>query len=357
MLDTAESPTRHSTPTLANFADRLLAVLLQVTPEAPGTDTAEFKTKIEQFRREVVTFSGRPELSRVIEACILTCQAYLKRSVDYHHDREAELTEMVTILRDAAKLMMGESSQYNAQILSSSQRFNNLAQLEDMRDLKRKLVAEVSTLKQTVEDKQRRETQAFTELSTRVETLQSRLTQVEEEASLDPLTRIANRGRFDRMLSRHMNLAKQNGTPLALAMIDVDDFKKVNDTHGHPIGDRVLLCTAQWLGKGLRQTDLVARYGGEEFAVLLPNATANQVEDRIKRLIAEIAGNSYEYELLGKKERVQFTVSCGLTEIMGNETEDDILKRADEALYEAKRKGKNRLVARKRSLLGNLLSR
>jgi len=139
-------------------------------------------------------------------------------------------------------------------------------------------------------------------------------------------------------------------------MIDVDDFKQINDTHGHPIGDRVLLCTAQWLTRGLRQTDFVARYGGEEFAVLLGAATVGQVEDRMREVVAGIAGSSYEYELLGKKERVRFTVSCGLTDLQDGDTEETLIRRADEALYDAKRKGKNRVTVKKRSALKSLLS-
>jgi diguanylate cyclase len=141
-----------------------------------------------------------------------------------------------------------------------------------------------------------------------------------------------------------------------MAMLDVDNFKVINDTHGHPIGDRVLLCTAQWLAKGLRQSDFVARYGGEEFAVLLGNATAGQVEERLRQVLADIAASSYEYELLGKKERVRFTLSCGLTDLLPTDTEEELIQRADEALYEAKRKGKNRVVSRKRSTLKSLLS-
>jgi diguanylate cyclase (GGDEF)-like protein len=90
--------------------------------------------------------------------------------------------------------------------------------------------------------------------------------------------------------------------------------------------------------------------------VLLANSTAGQVEDRLRQVLADIAASSYEYELMGKKERVRFTLSCGLTDLQPHEGEEEFIQRADEALYEAKRKGKNRVVARKRGTLKSLLS-
>lgn len=341
---------------LATFVDRLIGVLSLIPPDAESTDTDAFRQKLEEYRHAVLDPTRRMEVPRVTEACVLACQQYFKLSKKYHHDREEELKELISILRDAAKMSVGDSTEFNAQVLASSQRFGTMVELDDIRDLKRQLVAEVSTLRHNVEEKQKRDERAYLSLNSRVEALQSRLSEVEEEASTDPLTRIGNRGRFQRTLARMMDTAREQGSPLALAMLDVDNFKTINDTHGHPIGDRVLLCTAQWLSKGLRQTDFVARYGGEEFAVLLANATAGQVEERMKQVLADIAASSYEYELLGKKERVRFTLSCGLTDLLPNESDEEFIQRADDALYEAKRKGKNRVVCRKKSTLKSLLS-
>jgi diguanylate cyclase len=296
------------------------------------------------------------ELPRIIESCIVTCEAYFRSSASYHKAREKEFTEIISILREAASVAAGDSSEFHAQMVASSDRFTRLTQLDDVRELKHRLTAEVQVLRRTVDDKQQRDQRTYIQLNQRVESLQARLSEVEEEAALDPLTRVANRRGFQRALARMLSQAQSQKLPLSLAMLDVDNFKVINDTHGHPIGDRVLLCTAQWLTKGLRQTDFVARYGGEEFAVLLGAATATQVEDRMRDVVAGIASSSYEYELLGEKERVRFTVSCGLTDLQDGDTEETLLHRADEALYEAKRKGKNRVAVKKRSALKSLLS-
>jgi diguanylate cyclase len=338
------------------FVDRLIGVLSAVPPDAETRDTDIFLKRLEEYRQAVLDPARHMEVPRVTEACVQACQQYFKLSRKYHHDREGELKELISILRDAAQMSVGDSTEFNAQVLASSHRFSKLEEHDDIRELKRHLVAEVSTLRHSVEEKQKRDERAYLTLNSRVEALQSRLSEVEEEASTDPLTRIGNRGRFQRTLRRLMEASRESGAPLSLAMLDVDNFKSINDTHGHPIGDRVLLCAAQWLSKGLRQTDFVARYGGEEFAALLPNATVAHVEERMRQVLVDIAASSYEYDLLGKKERVRFTLSCGLTDLLPNESEEEFIQRADDALYEAKRKGKNRVVCRKRSAIKSLLN-
>jgi diguanylate cyclase len=341
---------------LVAFLDRLMATLVTLAPDADAADTDNFRAKLDEYRQTILDPSRRMEVPRVTEACILACQQYLKLSRHYHAEREHELTELIGILREAAKLSIGDSSDFNAQLMASSDRFGGLVQLDDVRELKRKLMQEVTVFRQSVEEKQKRDERAYAQLNHKVEALQSKLSEVEEEAATDSLTRVGNRGRFQRTLTRWVDAAREAGTPLSIAMIDVDNFKQINDTHGHPIGDRVLLCTAQSLSKGVRQTDFVARYGGEEFVILLPNASASQVEDRLAKLVESIAASHYDYDLLGKRETVRFTVSCGLTELFPNESEEEMVKRADEALYEAKRKGKNRVVTKKRSLFESLMS-
>ena len=175
------------------------------------------------------------------------------------------------------------------------------------------------------------------------------------EASIDPLTKIANRGAFDQVFARMIDHARMTKQPLSMALIDLDRFKAINDTHGHPIGDRVLLCAANWLSRGLRHSDFIARYGGEEFAVLFRDTRLADVESRLNQVLGEIARQSYEYEQDGGTKVVRFTASAGAAEWSPGETTHDLVRRADEALYDAKRNGRNRVVARKRRLLGALL--
>jgi diguanylate cyclase len=127
-------------------------------------------------------------------------------------------------------------------------------------------------------------------------------------------------------------------------MLDIDNFKHINDTHGHQIGDRVLLCAAQWFSKSVRSSDFLARFGGEEFAILLSGVDLAQGKSKFTDLVAKIATSSYEYTQDGKNCELRFTVSCGVAEFVPGETVDDVIRRADQALYKAKSKGKNRVV-------------
>lgn len=352
----ADVPSDRKTEAFATFLDRVLDVLARLAPDSDAGQLDAFQEQIKGYRQAFADPQRRSELSSIGDACVATCKRYLEGSRDYRGEREKELTEVISILREAAKLSVGDSANFHAQVLASGERFNAIAGLDDIRDLRKRIGDEVGTLRRAVAEKQQRDESAYTQLTSRVETLQKKLSDMEVEATMDPLTCVGNRRRFQLSLTRMIAQANQAGVSLSLAMVDVDHFKKINDTHGHPIGDRVLVLVAQKLAKAVRQTDVVARYGGEEFALLLANVSAADVESRLKNLLTEIAATAYEYDILGRKEKVAFTVSCGLTDLIAGESEDDFVKRADEALYEAKRKGRNRLISRKRSLIGRVLS-
>jgi len=205
----------------------------------------------------------------------------------------------------------------------------------------------VRDLNRVVEEKQKQDEVNYAKLARRVEVLQTNLSQSREEASLDPLTRISNRGSFDRALKQWVDLHRESGKPFVLAMLDIDNFKQINDTHGHPVGDRVLYCVAEWLRKYVRATDFLARYGGEEFVVMITEFTLSQAEVRFGELLKDIANCNYTYSREDAECVITFTASCGLAEFSSQESGEDLLRRADEALYVAKKTGKNRVVLAK----------
>jgi diguanylate cyclase (GGDEF)-like protein len=157
----------------------------------------------------------------------------------------------------------------------------------------------------------------------------------------DPLTKLFNRAAFFSDATRDWALALRNETPLAVMMLDIDYFKKVNDTYGHAAGDVVLQGIAKVLTERLRETDVVARYGGEEFVVALSTSFPDGA-----RVVAEDIRTAVERESFYCSESVtvKVTISIGISGLRKNEQFEDILKRADEALYEAKDQGRNRVV-------------
>jgi diguanylate cyclase len=233
--------------------------------------------------------------------------------------------------------------------MSSSDRFSRLTEIQDIRELKKKISHEVMQLNRVVEEKQKQDEATYARLSKRVELLQASLMKTQKEAELDPLTRLANRGCFDSTIQEWTEMVNAGGKPFVLAMIDIDDFKRINDSHGHPVGDRVLMGAAQWFSKSARATDVVARFGGEEFAMLLGGATLDGAERRMKEMLQKISSCSYDYMRDGKITVVHFTVSCGMSECSAGDTTEDVIRRADDALYEAKNTGKNCVSVKKKA--------
>ena len=160
----------------------------------------------------------------------------------------------------------------------------------------------------------------------------------------DRLTGLVNRGFFDNQAEAELARARRYGTPMSVAMLDVDFFKKFNDTYGHDIGDAVLRLVAATLGDGVRSSDLAARYGGEEFVLLLPETDRAAAHAQLERLRAAIADAPMELPPRDGPRGV--TVSAGVATYPDDG--DDaarLLLRADERLYAAKQAGRNRVVS------------
>lgn len=163
-----------------------------------------------------------------------------------------------------------------------------------------------------------------------------------ELATTDPLTGLLNRRDFFERLGLEFRRSRRYGRSLSLLMIDIDDFKRVNDTHGHQVGDEVLVSTAVTLHAGVRESDLVARYGGEEFVVMLPETRREDAVALAGRL-REAVG-AMEIPVGAAVERV--TVSIGVAGFPADaaEDEDELVRLADSALYAAKGSGKDRVI-------------
>src|SRR5262249_9081630 len=155
--------------------------------------------------------------------------------------------EVVAILRESLAVMLGESTTLHAQVLASSERVGGLLALEDLRQIRRQVSAELAGIRTAVQAKQKQDEEAQAQLATRVSALQSRLRKAEAAATIDALTELPNRGNFDRAMMRLIAKASHANEPLSLALIDIDDFKQINDEHGHQVGDRVIVATGQWL--------------------------------------------------------------------------------------------------------------
>ena len=158
-------------------------------------------------------------------------------------------------------------------------------------------------------------------------------------ATLDALTNLNNRRQFEVRLKQEIATTKRQKNPLCAMMIDIDFFKKVNDTYGHASGDIVLRTVASIIKEHLRESDIPSRYGGEEFAVLLPYTHIEEAKIVGERLRKAVEATQISID----KKNINVTISMGLAEFSSIETGEDLFKRADRALYEAKESGRNRV--------------
>ena len=173
--------------------------------------------------------------------------------------------------------------------------------------------------------------------------LRAATARLELEATTDTLTGLANRRSFADHLSVEFSRAHRYNRPLAVLMLDLDFFKRVNDQHGHAFGDLVLSVVAQTVRANIRKSDLVARYGGEEFVVLLPETARRDALVVAEKLRAAIAGQEFTDGIVS----MPVTLSVGVAAVPDNAPAepDELVRLADEALYEAKCAGRNRVAA------------
>lgn len=174
----------------------------------------------------------------------------------------------------------------------------------------------------------------------RIHTLEAKLQHLSELVREDQLTGSLNRRGLDDVFERETARSDRRGTPLCIAMLDLDDFKRLNDTYGHQAGDAALKHLVKIVKETLRSMDVIARFGGEEFLILLPETTVEAAAATMTRLQRELTRHFFLHD----NEKVLITFSAGVALRLPNEDQGELVKRADRAMYQAKQTGKNRVV-------------
>lgn len=198
-------------------------------------------------------------------------------------------------------------------------------------------------LSQLMVESTRENREQITETNKKLVTLQNELEQAKNEADFDQLTKLPNRRKFERTLDEVLEKLLQNGQPLVLAFIDIDHFKKINDTFGHECGDRVLRLVADELSSLSNSKCHTSRYGGEEFAVIFEDENIDGVCKRVDQCRDALARREL-VDLESGSAVGKVTFSAGVAECLETDTKRSILRKADLALYEAKSQGRNNVL-------------
>jgi diguanylate cyclase len=236
------------------------------------------------------------------------------------------------------------TNQYHARIGDYSDRLASVQSADQLQPILigiRRETAAVEAQALTARDQVSAARSELQEAQDRIDTLEAKLEQMSELAREDPLTKSLNRRGMMEALGREMNRGQRYKIPLCIALLDIDNFKQINDKLGHQAGDHALVHLVAVIKATLRQMDVIARFGGEEFLLLLPNASLEDAMQAVTRIQRELTRSIFMHE----HQRVLVTFSAGAALVAFGESQDSLIQRVDAALYRAKREGKNRVVA------------
>jgi diguanylate cyclase len=267
-------------------------------------------------------------------------QGVLKHSLDQARDA---LKQMVTTFVDRLSAMADDTGEYHDRLAGYASR---IEQADDLSQLSG-LVMEVMQDTRTVQADLARSREELLESRRRVDEYQQQVQKLEGEMALlsdrlheDQLTQLLNRRGLARAFEAEMARADRSGRPLTLAVLDVDNFKHINDRLGHQAGDLALVHLARIVRRSIRPTDVISRYGGEEFVILLPETPVEAAVSVMSRVQRELTKRIF----LHNNERVLITFSAGVAQRAFGESQEELIARADQALYHAKQAGKNRVA-------------
>ncbi len=330
------------------YLDAIRALLLFIKDfsmdfEETGSD--RFVKQIDGLSERFVTEKKTKAVETIFESYKKSIPAFIREQKEYLNSREKELWDIIGLQRTAITTLGTENRDYNRKVYEQSKQIEATTMLDDIKIMKKNLKKEVASIQATVRKKEERDRQQMDALSKQVSRLNVELKEVKTKAMTDGLTKAYNREAFDSYIRKIVDRNTIKQSPFSLLMLDIDDFKKINDTYGHQIGDRVLVALVKKCTEFIRDEDFLARYGGEEFVIVLPGASLRNALKKAQRLRKAIAGTHYTTDKEKGGKGLSITVSIGASSFSKKDSVSTVIDRSDQALYQAKRTGKNRVVS------------
>ena len=257
---------------------------------------------------------------------------------------QEEMRHMLGAFIERLATISASSAAFQGKIEESARQIEKVKSIEDLAPLLKDVIAATRTMA----DESSTSREQLKGLQERVLATEAELVQLHREldsasalARHDPLTDTLNRKGLDEALAREIASMIRKETPLSLCLLDIDNFKKLNDRLGHAVGDNALIHLADVARRCMRPTDTLARYGGEEFVILMPDTQLEHGVEAMVRLQRELTKAFF----FAGKDKVLITFSAGVAQLAPDESGANAIKRADQAMYLAKRAGKNRVMA------------
>ncbi len=321
---------------------RLLHVLVSNVAElVTGEDWLAGQMKVvEAMTSRPLAQTDIANLERSLREIVFK-QGTLKHSLDEAKDA---LKNMVSTFIDRLGKMADSTGEYHDRVAGYAEKINaatDLAQISDLIGAVMEDTRGVQFNLQRSRDELIETRQKVNEYQHRVSQLEQELASVSERLHEDHLTSLPNRRGLARAYESEAARSERRGEPLSLAVLDIDNFKHLNDALGHQTGDLALVHLARVVRQALRPSDVIARYGGEEFVILLGDTKVDDAINVMIRVQRELTKRFF----LHNNERVLITFSAGVAQREPGEAQDDLVERADRALYRAKEAGKNRVFA------------
>lgn len=268
-------------------------------------------------------------------------QGALKKSLSDAQDR---LKSMLATFVDRLADFSASTGDYHDKIEHCAQRISRAGDITELTDVLDEVMRETRVIQisaRNSRDELMEMRHRADEAEKEIFRLQKELAEASDMVRHDALTGALNRRGMDEALEREVARARRHGVCVCMALLDVDNFKRINDSLGHEAGDAALVHLVRVVKDTIRPQDTLARYGGEEFVILLPDTSLDDSVNAMTRVQRELTRRFFMH----KNEKLLITFSCGVAELGGEEPPADGLKRADAAMYLAKRGGKNRVVA------------
>ena len=261
--------------------------------------------------------------------------------LEYLSNLHDEFRRVISLLTESLVALSTANFDYHAELREKLDQLVKVSRIVDLRSLKLTLEREIESTRQLVRRKSRSEERSIDALASEVSSLNVELARAQEESKRDELTGIGNRRALHAYLDELIEAQGPCGSIGSVLILDIDDFKRVNDRFGHAVGDRALIGASAIAAAEIRADDLLARLGGDEFVVVLPSATLRNARRVAEDIRSAIEATHFTLEEEAGDDRLAMTVSLGVAQHAAGETISELMQRADRALYDAKSRGKN----------------